>query len=134
MKELELLEAICRGIDPRDGSVLNTQRDPNLDEARLTYLHELRRFAQRSVKQVRATSDDRQKMPNHGKSWSTENDSALKSAWNADPTVTCSELASRFGRGEGAIVARLAHLGVFPDRLSAREANTLRVIGGNAEK
>lgn len=28
MKELELIEAICRGIDPRDGSILDTRRDP----------------------------------------------------------------------------------------------------------
>ena len=34
MKELELIEAICRGIDPSDGSILDTQRDPDLDEVR----------------------------------------------------------------------------------------------------
>jgi len=50
MRELDLLEAICRGVDPCDGTTLNTPRNPILDRARLTYLAKLRSAVRRANK------------------------------------------------------------------------------------
>lgn len=127
MKELELLEAICRGVDPRDGTFLDTPRDPDLDRVRLSYLSKLRRMHKR----FGATGDThgavQAKPQMHGKVWTDSDDSALACAWTSDPTVTVETLAGRFGRGEGAIIARLVHVGLCSDRDQAREANNTRI-------
>ena len=123
-KELELLEAICRGVDPRDGTFLDTPRDPDLDKARLAYLERLRRMAKRSERKPPAAAHP----PMHGKAWSPEDDSALERAWLADGSTTAEALAARFGRVEGAIIARLVHIGLFSDRDQARAANAERAL------
>lgn len=125
MKELELLETICRGVDPRDCTYLDTPRNPDLDKARLAYLAKLRRFAKHcaAAPEVAVTTG---RPPMHGKAWTAENDKALQSAWGADDATTAAVLGERFGRGEGAILARLVHLGLFSDRDQARKANARR--------
>lgn len=131
IKELELLEAICRGVDPRDGTFLETPRDPDLDKVRLTYLAKLRRMAKRfnSSSDVSATAS---RPAMHGKAWATADDAALKNAWTAEGSATAAVLGERFGRGEGAILARLVHLGLFEDRERAHEANAARAAVGKA--
>lgn len=122
IKELELLEAICRGVDPRDGTFLETPRDPNLDKIRLNYLAKLRRISKRfNVPPDAALPTSPPAM--HGKPWATADDEALRTTWESDNSATAALLGARFGRGEGAILARLVHLGLFSDREQAREAN-----------
>lgn len=136
MRELELLEAICRGVDPRDGTFLDTPRDPDLDRARLAYLGKLRRFAKRCAA-IPAAADAPGRPLMHGKAWTSEDDAALKKAWEVDGSATAALLGERFGRGEGAIIARLVHLGLFSDREKAAEANAARAThseGGSGER
>jgi len=122
IKELELLEAICRGVDPRDGSLLETPRDPDLDKVRLNYLAKLRRISKRfNVSPGAALPPSPPSM--HGKPWKTADDEALRTAWESDNSATAAFLGERFGRGEVAILARLVHLGLFSDREQARGAN-----------
>ena len=68
----------------------------------------------------------------HGKAWATADDAALKNAWTAEGSATAAVLGERFGRGEGAILARLVHLGLFEDRERAHEANAARAAVGKA--
>ena len=129
MKELELLEAICRGVDPRDGTFLDTPRDPDLDRARLAYLGKLRRFAKRYAA-IPAAAEMPVRPLMHGKAWKPEDDEALKKAWDGDSSATAAVLGERFGRGEGAIIARLVRIGLFSDREKAAEANAARAAHG----
>lgn len=129
IKELELLEAICRGVDPRDGTFLETPRDPDLDKVRLSYLAKLRRIAKR-FNSSSAVSAPTLRPAMHGKAWATADDEALKNAWTAEGSATAAALGERFGRGEGAILARLVHLGLFIDREKAHEANAARAAAG----
>lgn len=142
IKELELLEAICRGVDPRDGTFLETPRDPDLDKVRLNYLAKLRRMVKR-FNSSSGVSSSTSRPAMHGKPWTTGDDEALSTAWESDNFATAAFLGERFGRGEGAILARLVHLGLFRDRELAREANSGRVAikgasmgleGGNAAR
>lgn len=124
IRELELLEAICRGVDPRDGTFLETPRDPDLDKVRLNYLAKLRRMAKRFSSTSGAQAASRPAM--HGKAWASADDEALRSAWTTESSATAAMLGERFGRGEGAILARLVNLGLFEDRERASEANKIR--------
>lgn len=127
MRELELLEAICRGIDPCDGSVLDTPRDPDLDKARLSYLAKLKRMKKRvSVAANPRPKADSCKPPMHGKAWSASHDAALLAKWRAAEAPTAEEIGKDLGRGTEAILARLAHLGEYEDRESARSASAAR--------
>ena len=47
MLELELIEFIYQGVDPRTGELLNTPRDPVLDKHRAAYLQTLRKFTRK---------------------------------------------------------------------------------------
>jgi len=125
-KEIELLEAICHGVDPRDGTLLETPRDPDLDKARLTYLSKLKRLSRRAAEKSGAQSSTPKPLM-HGKAWSHEDDDSLRLAWMSEPDIDAAALGIRFGRVTGAIIARLAHVGIFPDRESAREENQARL-------
>lgn len=127
MRELELLEAICRGIDPRDGSILDTPRDPDLDKARLSYLEKLKRMKRRVSVVAKARPEmDASKPPMHGKAWSASHDAELLAKWRAAEAPTAEEIGQYLGRGTEAILARLAHLGEYEDRESARTASSAR--------
>jgi hypothetical protein len=47
--------------------------------------------------------------------------------WESDEKPTAADIAKMFGRGEGSIIARLAHVGLYGSRDDARTANALRV-------
>jgi len=62
----------------------------------------------------------------HGIAWSRHDDEALKRAWETEQTATAAALGQRFGRSTGAIIARLVHIGLFPDRETARQSDQAR--------
>lgn len=62
-----------------------------------------------------------------GKAWPPDDDNALKERWFSPGAPTAAMLGEAFARSQGAIIARLVHLGVYPDRDSARQANALRI-------
>ncbi|MCC7006377.1 MAG: hypothetical protein IT497_07015 [Ottowia sp.] len=125
--ELALVDLLCRGIHPETGEVLNTQRDPKLDQARLNYLKALQLIDKRLL---RETQEPDQTTPNtvlnQGARWSDELDGELIKLWRADDLPTLDKLAVYFGRTEGAIVARLVRLQIASDREEIREQNQLR--------
>lgn len=122
MIELDLIEKICRGIDPATGEMLDTPKDPALDKARLAYLAKLRSVARKSMTVTTPAVSARNKW----KPWLKSDDDALTAAWKASPSLTVEQLAERFGRSGGAIEARLAHLKLYATRDDVRVANKLR--------
>ena len=129
MKELDLLSAICKGIDPCDGTILDTPRDPELDKARLSYLEKLKRMEKRlrttaAVQHSHVATKDRPVLA--GKSWTKPQDEILVKSWASPARPTAKALAEQLYRSEGAIIARLVHLEQYPDRDSARLENARR--------
>lgn len=127
MQELDLFEAICKGIDPRDGTVLDTPRDPDLDKARLSYLGKLRRLAKRLRPVDRApsgtTAGADTVYPNKGKTWSLDDSKILESRWQKGETLDA--ISRDLGRTPGALSARLSSvLGI--DRELIRTQNAAR--------
>lgn len=120
--EIEIVDLLCRGIDPRDGSILNTPRDPRLDRARLNYLERLN-LAARAAKKINGMpriSD----FPNSGKKWSRENESIVIREWLAGDTVDA--IARVLGRSPGSIAARLVILQVFAEIYDVSSVNQSR--------
>ncbi|MBF6624434.1 MAG: hypothetical protein ITG05_13075 [Pseudomonas stutzeri] len=68
---------------------------------------------------------------NMGQRWEAADDEHLRRLWGEHGKL-CSEIAAIMARSEGAIVARLAHLKLFADRESAREADRARRAARNA--
>ncbi|WP_277962597.1 hypothetical protein [Pseudomonas sp. RIT-To-2] len=65
------------------------------------------------------------KPANTGQRWDAEHDEYVVDLWVHEKKL-CAEIAQLMQRTEGAILARLAHLHVFPDRDAAREADKAR--------
>lgn len=124
LPELEIVEALCRGVDPRTGEMLNTPRDPRIDQIRLRFLNALRRHGRRNGGDQERKSPQNAEYPNRGKAWSPEDDRDLEERWNAGSTLD--QMVPMFGRTAGALAARLVYLAIFPDRDEARKANVAR--------
>lgn len=60
-----------------------------------------------------------------GKRWESWHDDRLRILWS-EHKKTCVHIADEMQRTEGAIIARLVHLGIYPDRDTAREADRVR--------
>jgi len=121
MLELELIEFIYQGVDPRTGELLNTPRDPVLDKHRAAYLQTLRKFTRkRKPAAFEGAKDPKLAPQNQGARWSIEADDRLRTLWCSDERPTIEELAVTFERSEGGICSRLVKLGIFPDLESAR--------------
>ena len=119
MNELELLEAICKGIDPRTGEILDTPHNPDLDKKRLDYLDALRQA-------LKPITSDANSPINQGKPWTQKDDIRLKSMWLSTQQNTAKNISDQFMRSEGAIIARLVKIGLYTDRDAAIEANKKR--------
>lgn len=130
--ELEIVERLCRGIDPRTGESLNTPHDPRVDKARLSLLGALRTLNKQIGKnhgQAETQKEGKTKTvdpdyPNKGKPWNATASMALKKRW--DQGETLDDLAKDFGRTAGAICARLAALDLSMDRETIRKINLQR--------
>lgn len=68
---------------------------------------------------------DNPKPANTGQRWESEHDEHLVILWHQQKKC-CAEIGELMQRTEGAILSRLAHLDIFPDRESAREADKVR--------
>ena len=120
LPELEVVQMLCDGIDPRTGELLTTPRNLRADEARLRYLKALQALAKRSP-------GEHSGAPSHfGARWLPEDDARLQERWSEPAAPSAEVLSIDFGRTPGSIVARLVHLGVYPDRDAARIANEKR--------
>jgi hypothetical protein len=124
MLELELMELIYQGLDPRTGKLLNTPREPTLDKRRAAYFQVLRRLA-KPAKQLRPpktqTSQEASAKPaNQGARWSEAEDQRLREVWYCAEAPTLAQVAALFERNEGGIAARLVKLGIYEDREAAR--------------
>lgn len=117
LAELEIVDSLCRGVDPRTGVPLNTPRSPEIDERRLALLRSLQSIERQVVK----TTARPQK---HGASWETTEDQALLSAWRADATLA--KIADLLGRSETSIAARLVKIGECESRELVRTLNASR--------
>ncbi len=118
---------LCNGINPETGEILNTPRNPKVDQARLNYLQALQDLNRKMIKEEKSPSDKAKVMPsNQGAKWTGELDSHLFSRWNAEDQPTVELLAEYFGRTNESIIARLAKLGVATDREEIRVQNRMR--------
>jgi hypothetical protein len=125
MLELELMELIYQGADPRTGELLNSPRDPMLDKRRAAYLQILRRLARpakvpRSSKvhlselaDSAAAEVATEKLDNQGARWTETYDQLLCNMWHSTESPTLRQVAERFARNEGGISARLVKVGIF---------------------
>lgn len=120
-QELELLEMICKGIDPRTGEVLDTPRDPILDKRRLAYLGAIRKMCRNTGNAEVANDGD-----HRGTRWSEVDNEQLRQLWLDEPLPTLDQVAKVMGRTPGAIAARLVKIALYPDRDAAREGSRLR--------
>lgn len=107
--ELEIIEMLCRGVDPRNGELLHTPHAVNVDKARLNLLSELKKLDKRIKGQSSKPPKDPDH-PNKGKLWSKGDDRVLMAKW--DNGLTLDAMAPEFGRTPGALCARLASLSV----------------------
>lgn len=127
LQELSIAELLCNGINPETGEILNTPRNPKVDQARLCYLKALQDLNLRMAKEEKSPSDEAKEMPsNQGAKWTGELNSHLISRWNAEDQPTVEVLAEYFGRTNESIIARLAKLGVATDREEVRVQNRKR--------
>ncbi len=131
MQELELMELIYKGVDPRTGEVLSTPREPVLDKRRAAYLEALRGVLRRSG--LSGHSDfmgpvcpGRVRPVNQGARWLDTDDQRLRECWSSSESSTIEEMADLFGRNAGGITARLVKLGIFPSTDAAKAASRLR--------
>lgn len=60
-----------------------------------------------------------------GKRWESWHDDQLRTLWS-EHQKTCVHIADDMQRTEGAIIARLVHLSIYPDRDTAQEADRAR--------
>lgn len=126
-QELSIAELLCNGINPETGEILNTPRNPKVDQARLNYLKALQDLNRKMGKEDKSSSDDAKEIPsNQGAKWTDELDSHLLSRWNAEDQPTVEVLAEYFGRTNASIVARLVKIGVAADRDEIRDLNRSR--------
>ncbi len=132
MLELEIINALCRGIDPRTGEVLDTPRDPKVDKLRLSLLDSLKRLDRAAKKgstlkassnQTANTTNDSE-YPNRGKAWTEVDELRLRNSFAEG--MTLEEMEPLFGRNSGALGARLVKLGVFHDSNEMAEENVRR--------
>lgn len=140
MLELELMEMIYQGIDPRTGELLNTPREPMLDKRRAAYLQILRRLARPSkvprsskvyVSGLANSAADEvttDKPANQGARWTQTDDQLLSNMWHSTEAPTLRQVAERLARNEGGISARLVKVGIFSDREAARQESERRQL------
>lgn len=110
--ELEIVEQLCRGIDPRTGLPLNTPKCPLTDTVRLRLLSRLKKLnkGERNKKPEKSErdSDASTSPPNKGKKWLDDDLANVKSQWESG--LTLEHLSKAFGRSEGAICYALAKI------------------------
>lgn len=122
LPELELVQMLCDGVDPRTGEMLATPRNLRVDEARIRYLKALQ-----ALEKERQPAGAGGTVVSHmGARWSATDDAILKRQWAETPGPTIEALGVAFGRTPGAIAARLVHLELFPDREAVRVASEAR--------
>ena len=127
IQELLIAELLCNGINPETGEILNTPRNPKVDQARLNYLKALQDLNRKMAKEEKASSSDAPDAhPNQGAKWTGELDTHLLQRWSSDDQPPLGILADYFGRTEGAIAARLVKLRVAADTDEIREQNRTR--------
>lgn len=109
--EIDLIELICRGVDPRTGEVIRTPRDPRLDEARLVYLNLLRDYSASYCGNTAAIESrfviDARKPKGR---WTEIDDDRLR--LQVEQGASVAQLADQFGRSQGAIWSRVSKLGL----------------------
>lgn len=126
LNELEVVEMLCRGVDPRTGEVMNTPRNPGIDELRLKFLKALKALDRKpgdntnSIKRFQPDSE----FPNKGKKWEPDDIIKLKASW--DEGLTLDSMTSHFGRTAGALCAKLADVCESGDRDVVMRLNITR--------
>jgi hypothetical protein len=144
LAELQIVEMLCAGIDPRTGAEIDTPRNPDLDTCRLRYLKLLRqidRQASRAALAVPTVAPSQATAPSSstepavaataaprvvsapskfGARWTVEEDRRVRERWDAPSRPSAAIIGHEMGRTEGAIIARLVALELYPDREQAR--------------
>jgi hypothetical protein len=127
---LRVLKLLARGIHPANGETLDDEgcwSHPSVIRALLfaaDYLSEMSSTSQREQKTK--TFQDRS-----GKAWSQSEDSELRIGF--ERLETLQHLSSRHRRSRGAIIARVAHLGLANDRDEARKIFSTRSCNAEME-
>lgn len=128
LAELEVVEMLCKGIDPRTGEILDTPKNPEVDTARLKFFDRLKRLnrkvAPRIPRASKASQPANTEFPNRGRKWGEAETQKLHDLWKTGSTLD--QIAPEFGRTTGALCARLARDKVAEDREAIRAENVRR--------
>jgi len=106
----KIVDALANGIDPETGEVLPAQstfNSPQVIRALYVAAKALDRAAKRAER-------DNSLPDNAGRSWSNEEDKQLLAIFDSGTPVKA--IATKHGRTQGAIAARLVRLGRIKDR------------------
>jgi hypothetical protein len=130
VETLRVLNLLARGIHPASGEMLDDGgcwNDPSVIRALL--------FAADCLSEMRPTSqrEEKSKLPQDrsGKAWSSNEDSELRIGFERQETLQ--HLSNRHKRSRGAIIARVAHLGLAVDRDDARRIFSTRLCNAEVE-
>jgi hypothetical protein len=130
VQTLRVLNLLARGINPANGEMMEDGgcwNHPSVIRALLfaaDYLSEMRPKSQRDEKSK--LFQDRS-----GKAWSLNEDSELRNGFERQETLQ--HLSNRHKRSRGAIIARVAHLGLANDREEARKIFSTRSCNTEVE-
>ena len=127
LSETQILESLCKGVDPDTGAELETPRDPEVDALRLKFYAALQRIDRECRPKIERTKPVKPKpervsthplahlYKNAGLPWDAETDHKLLARWNDPDSPTITTLTKEFGRTHLALQLRLASLGVADD-------------------
>ena len=107
-RALEIIRLLADGVDPTTGAELardNLCQQPEVIRA----LAEARNALQREIRRADRLAQAQSRLPNTGKSWTSQEDSVLLQRYKGGAAIET--LASLHGRTTGGIRARLEKLG-----------------------
>ena len=137
LRETQIIEALCNGLDPDSGEPLNTPKSPDLDALRIKFYDLLQRVDRRSPRTVekpkkpqkesRLNPDARQ-YKNSGVRWNPELDADLLERWLRDDVPTLETISDEIERSPLSLAFRLVHLGQAVGRESVFAMNQERRV------
>ena len=115
---IKIIRALAKGVDPNTGEELHADcpcRHPDTIRALITSLHILESI---ELEMIRKQRKKKKPPENAGTPWTNEEDARLRSAFQADKTV--SQLAKDHKRTSGSIVGRLGLYGLVTHQYGAK--------------
>lgn len=131
MNEQGIMEKLCSGVNPVTGKLLDTPRDPEIDEARVKYFRLLGTRV-KAIEKAKAKAENTApkntggiqsalqiSYPSHGRPWTPALTEELKRQWSEGATID--RIAGEMGRTPGAVAAQIGKVLVIEDQILGQE-------------